>query len=178
MAKKGAVCQARFAVSPDDIFWLCACSHARLRIVRSVALMPHQSPVAKKKGSNNNNCFAPPPALVHIYIRLLLPRVYRYLKSMTLTTWLRAIGGILLAMSACSSATLLTMAKVGGFESLSEDAFEIVVVKPSTNVSYYFFCHGEGGERCWFYVAALTFFGFHTYVHRKRMYTTTAASCV
>lgn len=54
---------------------------------------------------------------------------------MAFTPWLRVLGG-LLAVKASASTTRLTMTKVGGYESLSEDPFEIVVVKPSTNVSY------------------------------------------
>ena len=56
---------------------------------------------------------------------------------MGFTPWLRVLGGLLAARASASTSTLLTMTKVGGYESLSEDPLEIVVVKPSTNVSYY-----------------------------------------
>lgn len=43
-------------------------------------------------------------------------------------------GAVALMVSVRAS---LTMTKAGGYESLSDSPFEVVVVKPSTNVSYY-----------------------------------------
>lgn len=52
----------------------------------------------------------------------------------TTTTSLKLLGG--LAMIASASSTL-TMSKVGGYASVIDGPLEIVVVKPSTNVSYF-----------------------------------------
>lgn len=53
---------------------------------------------------------------------------------MVLTSSLRLIAGLAMAMVASASAAL-TMSKVGGYTSVAEDPLEIVVVKASTNVS-------------------------------------------
>lgn len=79
---------------------------------------------------------SPPPVaqvilLVHTRTDVELSMAFAF------TTWVRVLEG-LLAMIASASATL-TMSKVGGYESLSEDPLEIVVVKSSTNVSCFCF---------------------------------------
>lgn len=50
------------------------------------------------------------------------------------TTSLRVLVGAVALMTSARAA--LTMTKAGGYESLSENPFEVVVVKSSTNVSY------------------------------------------
>ena len=51
--------------------------------------------------------------------------------ALTTTTSLKVLGG---AVALASARATLTMSKVGGYKSMSENPLEIVVVKPSTKV--------------------------------------------